>query len=130
LTLPPLDPVHAVLGIPLVTALVLVFIPWHRVAARINVLGSLLTLIAGLSLFRYDVAPALHAYRLGDLAEAFARSHGAEIVEIGARAGERTHESLVSASANQGFGPAVPGLTTGAVGEQTDVDALLADLGL
>jgi hydrogenase-4 component F len=57
LTLLPIDPVHAVLGIPLVTALILVFIPWHRVAARINVLGSLLTLIAGLSLFRYDVAP-------------------------------------------------------------------------
>src|SRR5216683_915670 len=50
------DPVHAVLGIPLVTALILVFIPWHRVAARINVLGSLLTFVAGLSLFRYDVA--------------------------------------------------------------------------
>ena len=30
----------------------------------------------------------------------------------------------------QGFGPAIPGLTTGAVGEQNDVDALLADLGM
>jgi chemotaxis protein CheZ len=29
-----------------------------------------------------------------------------------------------------GFGPAVPGLTQGAVGEQDDVDALLADLGM
>jgi len=56
LTLSPLDPVHAILGIPLVTALVLVFIPWHRVSARINVVGSLLTLLAGLSLFRYEVA--------------------------------------------------------------------------
>jgi chemotaxis protein CheZ len=41
-----------------------------------------------------------------------------------------THEAPAAASATQGFGPAVPGLTTGAVGEQTDVDALLADLGL
>jgi chemotaxis protein CheZ len=30
----------------------------------------------------------------------------------------------------QGFGPAVPGLTKDAVGEQGDVDALLADLGM
>jgi chemotaxis protein CheZ len=29
-----------------------------------------------------------------------------------------------------GFGPAIPGLTTNAVGEQGDVDALLADLGM
>ncbi len=33
-------------------------------------------------------------------------------------------------SAAQGFGPAVPGLTKDAVGEQGDVDALLADLGM
>jgi chemotaxis protein CheZ len=33
-------------------------------------------------------------------------------------------------SASSGFGPAIPGLTTGAVGEQNDVDALLADLGM
>jgi len=33
-------------------------------------------------------------------------------------------------SAGSGFGPAIPGLTTGAVGEQNDVDALLADLGM
>lgn len=32
--------------------------------------------------------------------------------------------------ATQGFGPAVPGLTRDAVGEQGDVDALLADLGM
>jgi len=32
--------------------------------------------------------------------------------------------------ASSGFGPAIPGLTTGAVGEQNDVDALLADLGM
>src|SRR5258707_1509044 len=51
-----LDPVHAVLGIPLVTALLLVFVPWHRLAARINVVGSFLTFLAGLSLFHFPVA--------------------------------------------------------------------------
>jgi chemotaxis protein CheZ len=33
-------------------------------------------------------------------------------------------------SPGSGFGPAIPGLTSGAVGEQNDVDALLADLGM
>ena len=33
-------------------------------------------------------------------------------------------------SSSQGFGPAVPGLTSGAVSEQNDVDALLAGLGM
>jgi chemotaxis protein CheZ len=33
-------------------------------------------------------------------------------------------------SSSQGFGPAVPGLTGGAVSEQNDVDALLAGLGM
>jgi chemotaxis protein CheZ len=33
-------------------------------------------------------------------------------------------------TAAQGFGPAVPGLTKDAMGEQGDVDALLADLGM
>jgi len=35
-----------------------------------------------------------------------------------------------STSASSGFGPAIPGLTSGALGEQNDVDALLADLGM
>jgi hydrogenase-4 component F len=51
------DPVQAILGVPLVTAVLLVFIPWHRAAARINVAGSFLTFLAGLSLFRYEVTP-------------------------------------------------------------------------
>src|SRR6266702_1146588 len=51
--IPSFDPVHAVLGIPLVTALLLVFVPQHRLAARINVVGSFLTLVAGLALFRF-----------------------------------------------------------------------------
>jgi chemotaxis protein CheZ len=35
-----------------------------------------------------------------------------------------------AATSSKGFGPAIPGLTTNAVGEQNDVDALLADLGI
>ncbi len=53
--IPSFDPVHAVLGIPLVTALLLVFVPQHRLAARINVVGSFLTLVAWLALFRFPV---------------------------------------------------------------------------
>jgi chemotaxis protein CheZ len=57
------------------------------------------------------------------------------LAHLSALAGNESHEKFAheapaSASATQGFGPAVPGLTSGAVGEQTDVDALLADLGL
>ena len=33
-------------------------------------------------------------------------------------------------SVSQGFGPVIPGITKDAVGEQNDVDALLADLGM
>src|SRR5439155_507959 len=43
------------------------------------------------------VAPSLPAYRLGDLADAFATAHEARVVTVGPRPGERTHESLVSA---------------------------------
>ena len=43
------------------------------------------------------VAPSLPAYRLGDLADAFASAHEARVVTVGPRPGERTHESLVSA---------------------------------
>jgi chemotaxis protein CheZ len=40
------------------------------------------------------------------------------------------HEPQSPASNANGFGPAVPGVTTGAVGEQDDVDDLLAKLGM
>jgi chemotaxis protein CheZ len=39
-------------------------------------------------------------------------------------------DSATSSSSTQGFGPAIPGLSSGAVSEQNDVDALLADLGM
>ncbi len=42
----------------------------------------------------------------------------------------RAKASTESPTPANGFGPAVPGLTQDAVGEQGDVDALLADLGM
>jgi len=41
-----------------------------------------------------------------------------------------SHEPQQPVSSGNGFGPAVPGVTTGAVGEQDDVDDLLAKLGM
>jgi chemotaxis protein CheZ len=55
-------------------------------------------------------------------------SHFSELAgEGGAQQGAGAAEP---ASSGNGFGPAVPGVTTGAVGEQGDVDDLLADLGM
>lgn len=48
----------------------------------------------------------------------------------GGTPGERAGAAVETPNATQGFGPAVPGLTKDAVGEQGDVDALLADLGM
>ena len=42
------------------------------------------------------VAPRMRAYRLGDLAAAFAEESGATVRTTGARAGEKLHEDLVS----------------------------------
>jgi chemotaxis protein CheZ len=39
-------------------------------------------------------------------------------------------QSADTSTPTQGFGPAIPGLTSDAVSEQNDVDALLADLGM
>jgi len=56
------------------------------------------------------------------------------LAHLSALAGNDPVKSLApqspTASAGSGFGPAIPGLTSGAVGEQNDVDALLADLGM
>jgi chemotaxis protein CheZ len=41
-----------------------------------------------------------------------------------------SQEPQPTASSANGFGPAVPGVTTGAVGQQDDVDDLLAKLGM
>lgn len=49
-------------------------------------------------------------------------------------AGDASGKSTAAAAAPQevgnGFGPAIPGITKDAMGEQVDVDALLADLGM
>ena len=42
------------------------------------------------------VAPRMRAYRLGELADVFAEESGAAVRVIGARAGEKLHEDLVS----------------------------------
>src|SRR5439155_23651787 len=42
------------------------------------------------------VAPRMRAYRLGDLADVFAQERGVAVRVIGARAGEKLHEDLVS----------------------------------
>ncbi|WOS65505.1 hydrogenase 4 subunit F [Sinorhizobium fredii] len=47
----PLDPVALVLLIPIVAAVLLALLPGYRMTARLNVLASLLTLLAALSLF-------------------------------------------------------------------------------
>jgi len=50
----PFDPVAAVLGIPLVSALLLAAVSNYRMAARINAVASLLNVIAAISLFALD----------------------------------------------------------------------------
>ncbi|HKW79248.1 MAG TPA: polysaccharide biosynthesis protein [Candidatus Limnocylindria bacterium] len=42
------------------------------------------------------LVPTASAYRLGDLADAYARSHGASLTVVGARAGEKRHEDLAA----------------------------------
>lgn len=58
---------------------------------------------------------------------ALAGEHPGRTAGSGGVGGSTSGESTAPA---HGFGPAVPGLTQGAVGEQGDVDALLADLGM
>jgi chemotaxis protein CheZ len=48
----------------------------------------------------------------------------------GGTQGKTAGAAVETPNSAQGFGPAVPGLTKDAVGEQGDVDALLADLGM
>ena len=45
------DPVAAVLLIPIVSAMLLAALPGYRLTARLNVVASLLTFVAALSLF-------------------------------------------------------------------------------
>ena len=56
-------------------------------------------------------------------------SHFAELAGEGGAPAAAAAEATAGSNAN-GFGPAVPGVTAGAVGEQEDVDDLLANLGM
>ena len=49
---------------------------------------------------------------------------------VGDAPGNTTAAQLEPPTSSHGFGPAVPGVTTNSVGEQDDVDALLANLGM
>jgi chemotaxis protein CheZ len=55
-------------------------------------------------------------------------SHFSELAGEGGA--EQGAAAVAPVSGGNGFGPAVPGVTTGAVGAQGDVDDLLADLGM
>ncbi|MBI4183719.1 MAG: hydrogenase 4 subunit F [Proteobacteria bacterium] len=46
-----MSPLAVILGLPLLGAAVLALLPWHRASARLNMLASLATLAAALSLF-------------------------------------------------------------------------------
>jgi len=56
------------------------------------------------------------------------------LAHFAALAGDNMEQTKATSSeaqtAGQGFGPAIPGVTINAVGEQNDVDALLAELGM
>jgi len=54
----------------------------------------------------------------------------AHFSELAGEGGAQQAAAAQPVSSGNGFGPAVPGVTTGAVGEQGDVDDLLADLGM
>lgn len=54
----------------------------------------------------------------------------AHFSELAGEGAARSSVPRQAQSDNHGFGPAVPGVTTDAVGEQEDVDALLARMGM
>src|SRR5690349_20353869 len=62
--MPALDAVSLILAIPVIAAAVLALLPGYRLSAQLNVLASLLTLLAALSLF--TARPATGAYLLVD----------------------------------------------------------------
>jgi hydrogenase-4 component F len=65
MTLPPFDAVAAVLLIPLAAAVLLAFLPSYRLTARLNVVATLATLLAALSLLGGE-RPAPGPYLLVD----------------------------------------------------------------
>ena len=59
MTLPPTDGLTLVLLIPALSAGLLVLLPGYRTSARLNVLSSILTLMASISLFWHRPEPGL-----------------------------------------------------------------------
>jgi hydrogenase-4 component F len=57
-----MNPLLALLGIPLGAAVILAVVPSYRLAARINVAASFLTFLAGLALFDARPAPSLFLF--------------------------------------------------------------------
>jgi hydrogenase-4 component F len=59
-----MNPVAFVLGTPAIAAVILGAIPGrhHRIAARLNVVAALITLVAGLSLFEFRPDPGLYFF--------------------------------------------------------------------
>jgi hydrogenase-4 component F len=61
------DPVAAILAIPFATAALLALLPGYRAGARINVLGTFLTLLAAVSLLLVERPPPGHYLVVDDL---------------------------------------------------------------
>ncbi|CAK0765985.1 Hydrogenase-4 component F homolog [uncultured Gammaproteobacteria bacterium] len=59
-----INPVHVILTVPAATAAIMILLPGYRLGARLNVLASLVTLLAALSLFY--VRPPTNAYLFVD----------------------------------------------------------------
>jgi hydrogenase-4 component F len=60
-----LDPVAVIVGVPLVSAAILAVLPGYRISSRLNILASLMTLLAALSLF-FTAPPSAGVYFLID----------------------------------------------------------------
>jgi len=58
----PLEPVTVLLAIPALSALILVLLPGYRATARLNVLATLLTFLASLTLFIERPAPGAYLF--------------------------------------------------------------------
>jgi len=58
----PLEPVTVLLAIPALSAIILVLLPGYRATARLNVLATLLTFLASLSLFIERPAPGTYLF--------------------------------------------------------------------
>jgi hydrogenase-4 component F len=96
LSVPPFEPIAAILVIPAVSALVLAVLPGYRLTARLNVLATLLTFLAALYLIAERPAPTPYLFVddlscvfvvlgtfIGFTTAAFSASYIAHEVDIG-----------------------------------------------